>query len=116
MGVQCEAISFDFANDTDYSRLLTKFDQVAMVVNNVGFIDINKVLEMKPKDMSTMLKVNHRPVTLLTKHAINRHVKGDSKGLGLVQVSSFSALRWYSTAGLYGGTKIYDRLFGFMID
>ena len=74
-----------------------------------------KFFDTTPRDMTTMIKVNNRPICLLTKYGLYSQSES-KKGLALVQVSSFSALRWYATAGLYGGTKIFDEMFARMID
>lgn len=35
--------------------------------------------------------------------------------MAIIQLSSFSALRWYATAGLYGGTKTFNKVFGELV-
>ena len=67
--------------------------------------------------MDRMLKLNLRPITGLSKHVMNQHLqsKGNSR-VGMIQVSSYSGIRWYATAGLYGGTKIYDKVLGEMLN
>lgn len=61
-----------------------------------------------------MLKVNLYPITMLSKYGVLKFKKEEGK-CGLVSVSSYSALRPYTRAGLYGGCKRYDATFGKLI-
>ena len=61
-----------------------------------------------------MLKVNLYPITLLSKYGLV-NFKKQAGNCGLISVSSYSALRPYTRAGLYGGCKRYDATFGSLI-
>ena len=49
------------------------FNNLSVMVNNVGFLSNAKVLNLPPQDIEKMLKVNLYPVTLLTKYGIISH-------------------------------------------
>mmetsp|Transcript_17567 Transcript_17567/g.29653 ORF Transcript_17567/g.29653 Transcript_17567/m.29653 type:complete len:106 (-) Transcript_17567:416-733(-) len=92
------------------------FRDLRLVVNNVGYLKLGNVLTQDPADLQTMLKVNLYPITLLTRMAAStwrQLAKVDAeKRYGLVQVSSFSSLRPYVGASVYGGCKRYDSKLG----
>ena len=63
-----------------------------------------------------MMRVNLYPITILSKYSIiSFKEQTDGQRYGLIQVSSFSGMRWYATAGLYGATKVYNKVFGNLI-
>lgn len=113
----------DFSKSTDYSSMTNDQDLkdgLRLVVNNVGFFKVCKVFEDTPEDLQRQLKVNLYPISLLSKFAKNSYQQQQNDGylgrFGMVSLSSYSAIRHYTTAGTYGGCKRFDKFLGYLID
>ena len=122
--VEIRVVPIDFSKTLDYSSLFNDkeiAENLRLIVNNVGYFKVCKVFEDDPEDLQRQIKVNLYPVTLLSKFGINSFKnqqvnQGYVNRFGLVSVSSYSAIRHYTTAGVYGGTKRYDKFLGHTID
>ena len=44
-GVSCETVQFDFAKDTEYSKLTGKFSNLGILVNCVGNMKASRILD-----------------------------------------------------------------------
>jgi short-subunit dehydrogenase len=62
-----------------------------------------------------MLKVNMYPITLLSKYGILKF-KNEEGPCVLVSVSSYSSVRPYARAGIYGGCKRFNSVWGNLIE
>lgn len=66
------------AQTADYEAMTkdaAAINNLSFLVNNVGFFTVRKLLDDVPNDMQTELKVNLRPITLLTSSALKASEK-----------------------------------------
>ena len=91
---------------------------LAIVVNNAGVMNPHRFLTQDPAILTNENKCNMRAITLLTKAAIahSEKTRANGKKLALIQLSSvisnsYELPMW----GHYSGTKLYDKIFGQMI-
>eukprot|EP01017_Pseudomicrothorax_dubius_P046661 TRINITY_DN8256_c0_g1_i2.p1 TRINITY_DN8256_c0_g1~~TRINITY_DN8256_c0_g1_i2.p1 ORF type:complete len:327 (-),score=90.93 TRINITY_DN8256_c0_g1_i2:34-1014(-) len=111
-GIKTHAIIVNFrkaGEDGFFEKIaeeLKKFD-VSILVNNVGFLEVDEYLDLKPEDIRDMITVNIYPIALLTKHLVGQ-LLARTKRSGIVNMSSVAALAPMPLNTPYSASKVFS--------
>ena len=85
-----------------------------MVINNVGLLSTKQFFAETPQLLQDQMHVNNCAIVLNTALALRHFSK--QKDNALIQLSSFSGLRYIVGIGSYGATKKFDQVFANLVD
>lgn len=83
---------------------------IAILVNNAGYADMNRLHKMKEKDIADMIAVNVYPVAFLTRALVGKMKLREKKSL-VISLASVSAVIPFPFLGVYGATKAFNHQF-----
>ena len=112
--VQAEYIALDFKTVFTYDEyekiFIDQFRQkpIMVLVNNVGYMKLDKIMDMDIQDVYDTIVVNCLPQTYLTKIFIDN--LGENKG-GIINLSSTVTEGIFPYFNLYAPTKVYNDYF-----
>lgn len=83
---------------------------IAILVNNAGYADMNRYEKMKEKDIADMIAVNVYPAAFLTRSLVGKMALREKKSL-VISLASVSAVVPFAFLGIYGATKSFNHQF-----
>lgn len=111
-GVQTKTVVFDF--NTYYTEekvnelkdKLSEFDEVSILVNNVGILHNRVFAEHPQQDMLSLINVNVVALTIITKLVIPKLLLNENRG-GIINIGSGTTRNIYPGMNVYSSTKAY---------
>lgn len=117
--VSCIICDFRFSGTKEFlSKLkeeVSKFTDVAILVNNVGMGLNGLFIDGDIEVMRDMINVNCMSLVLMTKLLINRFLCRSKKSL-IINLSSYTAVNPTPFCSIYGATKAFDDYFSRTLD
>jgi short-subunit dehydrogenase len=83
--------------------------QLRLLINNVGVLDREKILQMSPSELESLIRVNIFTQVFMTKYA--RAVMPTDKRNSIVTLSSIIAEFIVPFHGTYSATKVFNKVY-----
>ena len=115
-GATVTYISFDF-NRTfeekdikELESILSDYQDVSVLINNVGKICRINLCDQKNSDINDMININIKSMVHITKIIVSKMVKRPEKSL-IIGSGSMSGFYRYATRSIYGSSKVFLEAF-----
>ena len=115
--IQAEVVVADFCQspkdpDDFYTRISNELsskniNDIAILVNNAGYSEMDHFDKIGFKDISDMISVNVYPVAFLTRVLVPKMLSRPQKSL-VISLASVTAVYPFSYLGIYGATKAFN--------